>query len=413
MVTDAQKALTDARMLLSRLSPSVEPLLFAVPMIILSDDDYQEKYPGYPLTALCSPNNFAFSESFFIGLSPQKRAGLVAHELLHGAFFHLSDPFIDRSIPFAEFRIRANIAQDIMIELMINELSNATKTSGGALRIEQNHPPNLIKEYKKYAKWSWISIYHDMRDKRNPIDMDKIKKMILDGHASGEKITPEATARWEAAIEESKEVAKSAGNKPGTMNITVPVIDSTIPWHTVVKDWLTSCKSPEVKSWAKPKRRIWASRGAYRPVNGARDSVLKLNVWVDTSGSMHDALSSVSGEFKSIAGMADEVCIVQYDYGLQMTSILSSQELESWEFGKFTGGGGTSVDKAIDELDEAKWEIDEGVIDRTAPILVFTDGEDSAGCYERLKKKFGQHMLVVLEKGKPKPLDVQNCVWMD
>jgi predicted metal-dependent peptidase len=413
MVTGAQKALTDARMLLSRLSPSVEPLLFAVPMIILSDEDYCKRYPGAPLTALCSPNNFAFSESFFMGLSPQKRAGLVAHELLHGAFFHLSDTFIDRSIPLAEFRIRANIAQDIMIELMINELSEATRSSGGAVRIEQNHPPELIKEHKKYEKWSWISIYHDMRDKRNPIDMDKIKQMMLDSHANGEEITPESMARWEAAIEESKEVAKLAGDKQGTMNITVPVMDSTIHWHTVVKDWLTSCKSPEVKSWAKPKRRVWASRSVYRPVDGVHDSALRLNVWMDTSGSMYDALSRVAGEFLSIAGMADEVCIVQYDFGLQLANILGNSELESWQFGNFSGGGGTSIDKTVEELEEVNWETEDGFIDRTAPVLVFTDGEDSDGCYDRLKEKFGQHMLIVLEKGKPKPTNNINCVWMN
>jgi predicted metal-dependent peptidase len=369
---------------LMMLVPHIEPFIFILPMRVITADEWPASatLAGAMPTACVSGKEMLFVDSFIGSLPRPKQLGLILHEVLHPAFAHLSDPYIDHSITRESFRKLQMIAMDTAIEGQIDRLAEAFQptTSRANRSLSSNYEPA---QYEKYVGQDWVSIYKALRasakviknpngygnslengDNPDPIDFIPEEEFV---------VSAETSAALSHARAESKAIEarlKSVGKVGQNSSIEIVPEEPKAPWQTILKDNLTSIPARVRRSWKSVNRRMLATTGEYYPViSGTQDALKHIYFFVDTSGSTHELLPKVAGDIKGVMRdlYPEKITVVFYDVAIQ--SIEEYTAADDMELTTLPAGGGTSVKSALTDF----------MIDRDPiidPVVFLTDGED-------------------------------------
>jgi len=231
-----------------------------------------------------------YNPKWFLRLREQERIGLIAHEVMHVALFHMIRR--DNREP-----IRWNIAGDYVIN--------------GALIKSKFILPHTELIDPQYDDMSTDNVYallpEDIKDGTGPGDVLLVNSddpggcgavidhpSISDGSATGK-----FEAEIEVAVQQAADIAKSMGKLPGHLQTLIEkALAPKVDWKMTLARFLRANNKSDF-TWIKPNRRF-ISRGLYLPALHT-PCLEEIAVAVDTSGSVsEDELLQFTGEITSI-----------------------------------------------------------------------------------------------------------------
>lgn len=310
---------------------------------------------------------------FWDPLTHDERMGLIKHELLHIAFFHLTD--------FSQLSNKqvANMAMDIEINQYIDR---SWLPEGGLL-------PETFPELKLEPNKGTLYYYEKLMESDHPATKDKLEIIINalgNGDTSvqlpdGQTITltnhdweevennmDEATKRLVKAqlqhiMEETAEaVTKSQGSVPGEIAQILKQLQELDPPKFDWKGYMRRFVGRSVQTYTRKSRRKYNKRMPDNP--GLKLKQRKhILVAIDTSGSVSTAeLKEFLNEIHHMKKTGSEVTIVQCD-----TAISYIGKFDPRKDFEVHGRGGTSFQPVIDYYDAN--------VEKYSCCFYLTDGE--------------------------------------
>jgi len=355
--------------------PQLEPFMYVCKLRVLTSEEYAKIVPPpMPQTAGCSRKEFIFNSDFIDSLPAPKQRGLILHEILHGALGHITHPFIDKTLTYSSFKLLANVAQDYVIENIVNEIgkqeSPTAKIEDRQIQCNYEVDATLL----KYNGWNWRQVYDELRANAKEIPPQ------FDQHGSPDDSDSDEDANnserlWKAAREESERINEElkASNTKGTGDIVIEPDVAIIPWQETLASLLTSIPEKTRKSWSRVKRRPFVTRGEYQPtIAGTRDALEHVYMFIDTSGSMYDVLNTCAADIMNLLHTieVEKLELIYYDVGIQERIVVEAEDIKNFKIHSMKGGGGTCVKLAIDEVMKSEDYVEDAV------FLVLTDGYD-------------------------------------
>lgn len=278
-------------------------------------------------TAAVDGKHLFFHPPFINGLSKAEMVGLIAHEVLHCVFDHMSrQQFRDNSI--------WNVACDYTINqhLLDNEF---ILPQGGIFDTEG-----------KYKGWNAETVYNDLSNGDSPpppCEWGGVLPCPAGTDVGG------LAADWEIAVRAAVQTAKAAGKMPGNITelideLLTPVVD----WRSILWQFATSLDRSDY-NWSRPNR-AYISEDIYLP--SLRNETLgPIIVVIDTSGSVNDKLlQQFWSEIVDIAKhqRPEKLVVIQCDYNVQKTEEIDIDNAGTEKF-EILGRGGTRFSPAFDE----------------------------------------------------------------
>ena len=314
----------------------------------------------------------AINEEFWETLSPEHHIGLLKHELLHIAFFHLTlhDTFGDKKL--------ANIAMDLEINQYIDKMY--LPDGGCFIDNEMFAPMNLPTK-------AGCRVYYDLLQQEldkgdGTSDFEKMMKAMEQGqptYGDGKAVPDHST--WEEfenlsdaekkliqkqVEHQLKDVAdqieKSRGNIPGEMKGLLDSLNSKEPPKFDWKAYLRRFTGGSQKVFTKKLRRKFNKRFEDNP--GLKIKHRKhILVAVDTSGSVSDVeVQEFFHEIGHINKTGAEITVVQCD-----THIRHIGPYKAGDKIEIHGRGGTYFDPVLELYNESQ--------DKYTCLIYLTDGE--------------------------------------
>ena len=335
MSTDLDSVMLKAKIELMTRSVFISTIALSVKHIINETVD----------TAATNGTSIWYNPQFITGMSVQKLAGLMAHEVWHIAFQHGSRR------GSRDHRIW-NAAGDYVINYMLTQ-GGFEIPDGGLLD-------------SKYADMSTDEVYDLLiQDHSETPNLEDLMMDILEpGEGEEDSLTADqktqvidilVKAHTQAKISGEKEVGKIPGE---ILRVIDELINPKLPWPLLLNRFLDVTIKEEY-SWARRNRR----HSTYMP--SLHSYGLGHLTWaIDLSGSITDEelkeiLSEIQGvqrtlcpEKMTIVGCDSKICNVH--------EIDSHTDILSLEF---TGGGGTAFHEVMDYVKEHP----------TAALIYFTD----------------------------------------
>lgn len=315
--------------------------------------------------------NLKISPEFWEKLSPLQRKGILKHELMHIALFHLTDykHLVDHKL--------ANIAMDIEI----NQYIDPTWLPEGAMGLSTF--PELNLEARKGTKY-----YYDKLKELKDEVQECLKQAIENGESS--VTLPDGTEvqlsdhDWDDmdSLDEGTQrvikdqvsgilkniaetVSKTHGSVPGEFK---DILEKLLYVPEPKYDWKSHVRrftGKSIKVYTKKSRRKFSKR--YEDNPGLKIKQKKhILVGIDTSGSVKkDELEEFLCEIHHLNKTGNDVTIVQCD-----TAISHVGKYKPGEDYAIHGRGGTDFQPVIDYYNEHFNEI--------SCLIYFTDGECNA-----------------------------------
>jgi len=281
-------------------------------------------------TAATDGTRLVYNPDYISKLTALTRKGLIAHEVMHCVFNHMTRRG-------ARDHKRWNIATDFAINLHL--LDCGFVLPDGALADE------------KYRGMSADAIY-------NQLDSENLPKqcswgMVIDAGAgqvqSGSNAAMESD--WQIAVTQAAEVAKQAGKLPGALQHFIQdIIKPLVDWRSVLWPFVTSLAHNEY-SWRKPNR-AYISEDEYLP-SMYNETAGHLAVIIDSSGSCEGYWEQFIGEIAAIHSdlQPEQVTIIHCDTKVQHVTEVEPEGLFPTE-NNVEGGGGTAFAPAFDYINE-------------------------------------------------------------
>lgn len=311
---------------------------------------------------------------FWDTLSPEYRKGILQHELLHIAFFHLTS-----YVHLADKKI-ANIAMDLEINQYIP--SNILPPDGMSLDLfpELNLDPKAGTHYyyDKLIEAQSKNTCPNLNDLLDAMDAGQ-SVCVVDGddinvpdHSHWKDIImDEATAKLidnqtkHILNEVANSVNKSRGLIPGEIMSILEKINTIEPPRFDWQGYLRRFAGGSVKVFTKKTRRKYSKRFEDNP--GLKVKHKKhILVALDTSGSVSDKeLLEFMQEIHHISKTGADVTIAHADAAIQKIEPYNSKS----EY-KVYGRGGTSFDPVVDYYNESRGKY--------SCLIYLTDGEAPA-----------------------------------
>lgn len=270
-----------------------------------------------------------FVNGLVSGNSKAKVVGLVAHEVMHCVFNHMTRR---NHRDMQDW----NIACDYAI--------NTHLIDNGFILPDEG----IIDKDGKYKGWHAEAIYNDI-NKEKPENKPKACPwgMVMDGS------DPTAQqVEWEIAVRAAAMTAKAAGKMPGGLSgIIDEFLEPVVDWRSHLWQFATRLDRAEY-SWARPNR-AYISEDEYLP--SMRSEVLgPIIVVKDTSGSIHDkAMQQFWSETVDMAKhlRPEKLIVIQCDYVVQKVEKIDIETAGNEKF-EVKGRGGTRFGPAFDKIIE-------------------------------------------------------------
>jgi len=294
-------------------------------------------------TAATNGLSILYNPDFFNSLSPAERTGLLAHEVWHVAFNHLSRVG-------SRDRMIWNYAGDYVINLMLTK-TGLTIPQGGLL----DHAYFDMSTEEVYEK-----IKEDNKDQHGGSDFIIDLLEIPEGQDSKE-VEQRVTDIIVKAQLQSRIANKDKGEIPGEITRAIDeLINPKLPWNQILVRFLSAMVKNDY-TWTRPNRRFFPDH--YLPSQHS-PSLGEVIVAIDTSGSVSGAeLQEMLSEVESIRDIfkPEKLTIIDCDYHIHnIFKVVSNDNILDL---KFTGNGGTSFQPVIDYCNEQQPEV----------LIYFTD----------------------------------------
>lgn len=311
-------------------------------------------------TAATDGRSIFFSRDFFEPLTVKQIEFVIAHEILHNVFDHMS-----------RGHGRAHKIFNVAADYCVNGQLVRDKIGDVISSINMFHDP-------KYYGWSAEQVYDDIYEKMDDEELDALGQ-LLDDHVDWSQGDNDGT-RPSYTKEELKEIrdemreatlqaaqAAGAGNVPA--NVARMIKDLTEPkmnWREILRQQIQSTVKHDY-TFMRPNRKGWHMNAILPGTN--YDETIDICVAIDMSGSINNAQAAdFLGEIK---GIIDEY----RDFKLKLwcfdTAIYNEQDFDGYNADEFLsykpkGGGGTDF--------VANWTYmkDHDIVPKK--FIMFTDG---------------------------------------
>ena len=299
---------------------------------------------------------------FWATLDEQTKTGVLKHELLHIAFFHLLnlDSFPDRNLH--------NVAADLEINQYIQDAYKGEKWEG--LEIHKAPFAELNLEPKQGTKYYYSKLQEEIQN--NPEgelaqfmeDMDPMHELWkqFDGLSEAEKKLV-AKQIYHQLKEIANQIEKNRGTIPGELKDYVlslfETVEATLDW----KAYLRRFNGMSQKILTKKTRRKPSRRYPSNPALKVKPKKRTL-VAIDTSGSVNnDELLEFFNEIYHMFKTGTEITVVECDAQIQREYEYKGKLEEI----KVSGRGGTDFEPVMIYLKEHQ--------NKFQNLIYFTDGE--------------------------------------
>lgn len=297
-------------------------------------------------TAEVNATTMYINPAFFVGLSPQERVFVLAHEVLHVALMHMLRGQ-------GKCPDKYNQAADHCINLLL--LARHFKM------------PDWVLKDPKYTGMSTDEIYALLPE---PNPDNKSRKMGQDIKPDGAE-SKEAQAKVEQVIQDiliqaaihSKLANNTPGSIPGDIQIYLDnLLSPKLPWHRILQKYLYATTKSDY-SFRKPNRRFFPKQ--YLPSLHS-ECLTDIAIAVDASGSVSNEdfkifISEIKGIFRMMK--PEKITLIQFDTKITHVDVVRNV-LELAKV-KFSGKGGTDIEPILEWAN----------INKPQLLLTFTDGE--------------------------------------
>ena len=306
-------------------------------------------------TAATDGSHLFYNESFINKLDPIQLRGLIAHEVMHCVFNHMTR----RQERNPELW---NVAFDYAINEHLIEagfiLPKGALIDPAYKNMSAEQIYNLLlKEPKKHKPCAWGVV------------LDASSGSVDAGSAA------QVESQWQVAVGEAAAVAKARGKLPGNIELFISeILAPKVDWRTVLWPFFTDLVNDDF-SWRKPNR-AYISEDEYLP-SMYEEACGKVAVVIDSSGSISDEqgkqfISEVDAVLAQVA--PEQIVFIQADYVVQKTQILErGQRLTDSDL-EFKGRGGTAFAPAFKYLAENHPDLE--------AIVYLTDLETDSSDFE-------------------------------
>ncbi len=353
-MSEAQKLIIKARTKMLLMQPFFGHLVMNLKLIETRKDQF-----SLP-TAATDGRHIWYNPTFIDDLNtknPKYVNFLLAHEVLHVVFYHLS---------------RRNNRNPKLWNYACDYVVNSTLIESGFEMI----PGCLYNQ--KYNGMTAEQIYELLKKEEEENPSSQNGKCTLDSHPGDEDYPGEGELTEEEAenIESDwKDILIKAAASVGADEIPNSIkrlietfTEPKIKWNEVLRKCISEYTKADY-TWMRPNRRHFSS-GIVLPSMNKQEKI-NLAVAVDTSGSISsDDITSFMSEIKSIVSMYDEYEInaAYFDTKVHNPSTFTDESGFEDFVSKIAGGGGTSF--------ESWWEhaSDNGWLSKANAVVFFTDG---------------------------------------
>ena len=302
------------------------------------------KWDDKQSTAYTDGKVLGFNPTFFMGMTPDERVGVLVHEAMHVAYMHM-DRLNERD------RTLFNMAADHVINLQL--LDRGFKLP--AFRLAD----------VKYKGMGTEEVYNLLKqDQQQGKTMPELgMDDLVPSDIPSEELQNHVQDILVRAAIQSKMADDKPGSIPGDIEIFLDrLLNPKLPWNRILQKYLQAFAKNDY-SFRKPNRRFFPQH--YLPsLHG--QNLMDLAVFVDISGSVtdeefHTAVSETAGIFKMMK--PSKISFGQFDTGIK--SVDEIRNLMDMSKIQFTGRGGTWITPVIEWAIEKKPQL----------LLIFTDGE--------------------------------------
>lgn len=280
-------------------------------------------------TAATDGIRLVYNSKYIGKLDTVTRKGLIAHEVMHCVFNHMTrrqerDPKL------------WNIAADYAINNHLIDCGFVLPEGG------------LIDE--KYKDMTAEKIYANLDHEDPPKQC--AWGMVLDAGAGQLQAGSNAAleSEWQVAVTQAAEVAKRAGKLPGSMqNFIQDIIKPVVDWRTVLWPFCTALTNDDY-SWRKP-HRAYISEDEYLP-SMLTESAGHLGVVIDSSGSCENYWKQFVNEMAAIHSelRPTQVTVLHVDTCVQHVDEVMPDDI--FPKSPIKGGGGTAFEPAFNYFNE-------------------------------------------------------------
>ena len=289
-------------------------------------------------TAATDGTRLLYNPKFINKLTSLTTKGLLAHEVMHCVFSHMTRRQERDSK-------RWNIATDYAINLHLKDCGFVLPDGG------------LVDE--KYRDMSAEEIYNKL-DKDNPPKQCAWGMVIDAGSGQVEAGSNAALeSEWQVAVNEAHQVAKAAGKLPGNVERFIEeIIDPIVDWRTILWPFCMSLTNDDY-TWRKPNR-AYISEDEYLPAM-YNEAAGHIAVIIDSSGSCEDYYQQFMSEMAAIHSdlSPEKITIVHCDADVAHTDEVD--RFDEFPIKEMHGGGGTRFSPAFNWINENAPDVEAAV----------------------------------------------------
>jgi predicted metal-dependent peptidase len=328
-------------------------------------------------TAATNGLSIIYNPDFFANLTAPERAGLLAHEVWHVAFNHLSR--------VGERDKRSwNIAGDYVINLML-ENSGHTIPNGGLLD-------------KKYSNMSTEEVYELIKDDNEDSHGGSNFDIDLLDAPEGKKpseIAGDITDIIIRAQLQSRIANKDKSEIPGEISRAIDeLINPKLPWNQILIRFLSDMVKDDY-TWARPNKRFFPQH--YLPSQHS-PTIGEIIVAIDTSGSVSvDELQEMLSEIESIRDTFKPEKLTIIDCDAKIHNIFKIEKYDNILDLQFKGNGGTDFQPVIDYCNEHEPEV----------LIYFTD------LYADIVKDVGDYPVLWICTSNHQPAEIGETIYIN
>lgn len=288
-------------------------------------------------TAATDGTRLIYNSDYISKLTPMTRKGLIAHEVMHCVWNHMTRRN-NRD------HKKWNIATDYAINPHLIDCGFVLPE--GAL---------LNKDYNDMHADAIYNLLPEGETK--PCPWGEVLDAGVGQVQAGSNAAMESD--WQIAVTQAAEVAAKAGKLPGSMmNFIKDIIDPIVDWRSILWPFCTALANDDY-SWRKP-HRAYISEDEYLP-SMLSEAAGHIAIIIDTSGSCSDYWQQFLTEIKAIHAELRPAQMTILHVDTKVAHVDEIMPDDEFPDSPITGGGGTAFSPAFDYLNEHHPDVEAAV----------------------------------------------------